>query len=215
MSFWNKIFGGQSEEEKFLDEISREIYFFLNDDDEQNKTMPPLLRANITEGRHSFVPNGEGAFGRDIRNPIPCNGIVGEVTYLSRMVLEYEVDGETEYQGFTFHRLGSIDCIDVYEIISYDGRIYDKLYLNMYYEYKSDYVPLGYNMRDSLALIRGISELNNNFPYQQAEYAAAWAEGHTGMPVYDQDLSKIDFKQAVKSINLMRASEGTKRMQWW
>ena len=215
MSIFDKLFGGKSEDEKMMDEVCKEIYIFLNDDDEQNKFMPPLLRDNLTRGSYSYVPGAVGEYGRNPRNPIPCNGVVGEVTYLSRLAMEYEVDGETYYQGFTFHRLGSSDCVDIFEIISFDGCLYDILYLDMYYEHKSDIAPQGYAFRESVSFIRGTSEMNPNFPYQQAEQAAAWAEGHVDLPVFDRDICEMDFEQAEKTIELIRSSNGSIAFKWW
>src|SRR3546814_6331822 len=59
-------------------------------------------------------PNGSGPFGFTETNPIPVNGPIGQLAYLSRL--------ETQSgQRILFHRLGAIDKVDVFEAVTFDG----------------------------------------------------------------------------------------------
>src|SRR3546814_10801196 len=64
--------------------------------------------------RSSDLPNGSGPFGFTETNPIPVNGPIGQLAYLSRL--------ETQSgQRILFHRLGAIDKVDVFEAVTFDG----------------------------------------------------------------------------------------------
>ena len=54
----------------------------------QNETLPPELRAEEEGGDDSDVLcQGSGRVGHGVGNPIPVNGPIGEMTYLSRLRL--------------------------------------------------------------------------------------------------------------------------------
>src|SRR3546814_6579765 len=62
----------------------------------------------------SDLPNGSGPFGFTETNPIPVNGPIGQLAYLSRL--------ETQSgQRILFHRLAAIDKVDVFEAVTFDG----------------------------------------------------------------------------------------------
>ena len=73
--------------------------------------------------------------------PVPCDGVRGEMLYLENLVFKNGIP-------FIFHRLMSkknnSSIIDIYEIVSCDGKIWDLLYLDMYNEYRTEFVPYGY-----------------------------------------------------------------------
>lgn len=84
-----------------------------------------------------FLPNASGEFARCITNPIPVNGPIGEIKYLNRLISK---DG-----GFISHRLGSYDELDVYEVVSIGGKIWDVLYFDMYHPRRSTIAPSDYD----------------------------------------------------------------------
>jgi hypothetical protein len=89
------------------------------------------------------LPGGQGEFGRITTNPIPVNGIGGEIMYLPRLRCKCGC-------GIFFHRLGSYreekigTTIDVFETVCINGKHWDILYLDMYHPRRSTLVPKGY-----------------------------------------------------------------------
>ena len=82
------LFGQKkSKEEEEKEKIFKKIDRVLNDDNFQNSLMPPMFRDPIISGASvDQLANGTGDFGFSPTNPIPCNGSLGEVTYLSRLL---------------------------------------------------------------------------------------------------------------------------------
>lgn len=91
------------------------------------------------------ISGSKGEFGRDPNNPIPVNGILGEVKYLARLSCNCD-------HGILFHRLGSIPVtrakgsisVDVFETVCVNGKHWDILYLDMYHPRRSRKLPAGY-----------------------------------------------------------------------
>jgi hypothetical protein len=90
------------------------------------------------------LPNSFGPFGSVI-NPIPVNGIVGEIVYLNRLRTRTGV-------GFFHHRLGSIGDslnhistkpLDAYELYSLDGTVFRTLWFAPYHKWRSTLAPDG------------------------------------------------------------------------
>src|SRR3546814_16452740 len=70
-------------------------------------------------------PNGSGPFGFTETNPIPVNGPIGQLAYLSRL--------ETQSgQRILFHRLGAIDKVDVFEAVTFDGSGWFIFFFDLY-----------------------------------------------------------------------------------
>ena len=141
--------------------------------EEQNKDAamyPRFMRDRILSGIDcDKIPNATGEFGTSAMNPIPVNGIRGELKYLSRLCTN---DGTR----FIFHRLGSIfqndfeQMIDVYEIVSWDGKVWDILFFDMYHPRRSTLSPSGYKFTvydelfNKLVLGTGSNEIVADFP---------------------------------------------------
>lgn len=115
------------------------------------------------------VPNAVGEFGKVATNPIPVNGVKGEIKYLNRLRGKSGV-------GFIFHRIGSVDLvefnsIDVYEVVSVNGKDWDVLYFDMYHPRRSASIPLGYSfsefheMLSKIAIGFGVNTFDENFPF--------------------------------------------------
>lgn len=140
---FNRLFGRKSSTQKQVDEIFGKLSSFLADEARQNATLSDEVRAVLETGPAvDKILGAVGEFGRDPRNPIPVNGPIGEVLYLSSLV--------SERGDFLFaHRLGSQNKIDVFETVTADGENWDLLYLSLYHPRRSRIAPLCYSFRSA------------------------------------------------------------------
>src|SRR6476469_7244258 len=107
-----------TEARRLLEELKQ----FWDDDSIQNNAYPEDDRALLEQNAAcDQIPASFGKFGRALTNPIPVNGPIGEVLYLSRLQTE-------NGNAIAFHRLGAIETVDVFEILSEDGSYWDILY---------------------------------------------------------------------------------------
>lgn len=103
------------------------------------------------------VPGGQGPLG-SLGNPIPVNGLIGEIKYLGKL------RGKTE-NALMFHRLGSVgspaikDPVDVYEVVCLDGTQWNKLHFDCYHPRRSNLAPPGY------ALVPYNKDLGMDMPF--------------------------------------------------
>ena len=116
------------------------------------------------------IPGAIGVFGNVPVNPIPVNGPIGEIKYLSRLRVKHG-------PGFIFHRIGSVrisdttNPIDVFEIVSIDGHVWDILYLDMYHPRRSVKAPKGYEFAlfheiySKLSIGYGLTDRDILFPF--------------------------------------------------
>lgn len=130
-----------------VQQIFEKALRFLDDETAQNNALPEQFRKVLAVSPScDRIPNAFGEFGRTLTNPIPVNGPVGQLVYLSRL--------ETPNgSAVAFHRLGAFDKVDAFEVVSENGRHWDVLYLSLYFTRKSTQVPSGYRMmtrRDAL-----------------------------------------------------------------
>ena len=143
MGLLGKFFGVRKRRSNLSPEVVHvfeKIENFLISDDAQNATLPESLRKLIEAGAAvDELPGAKGEFGRCVTNPIPVNGAVGEIVYLSRLVIPSGA-------GLFGHRLGHIDRVDVYETVSTDGRNWDIIFFDYYHPRKSRTVPTGYGL---------------------------------------------------------------------
>jgi len=137
----------------------------LNTDDMQNQLfLSPALKNKILAGHPcDQVPNPKGGFGYSTQNPIPVNGAVGELTYLSRL------QREKSKQHIIFHRLGSGNvgggiAVDIYEVASLDGGYWGLLMFDMYHPVKSKQTPEGYIFADRVEGFTGTNKYLDKFP---------------------------------------------------
>lgn len=118
--------------------VFQKIEKFLTDDEAQNAALPESVRKMLEAGPAvDEIPGAEGAFGRCVSNPVPVNGVVGELVYLSKLVTSTGA-------GLFGHRLGHIDKVDVYETVSTDGATWDIIFFSYYHPRKSRKTPTGY-----------------------------------------------------------------------
>ncbi len=176
MSFWTWLFGDDDEDdeqERKINYLPQEFAEFNNNDDEQNLKFLEIVKvdrkflhvwnAMKQGGAVDTIPGAKGDFGHEITNPIPVNGTLGELTYLSRLLTS---SGEKIF----FHRLGSIDTIDIFETVSQSGDDWDVLFVDLYHTRKTRLAPKNYKFqkdssgRPYTTLIRGIDGCIEDFP---------------------------------------------------
>ena len=164
--------------------VMQKLSDFLNMDLFQNEAQPDDLKAMLFEGGScDVVPGAEGEFGFTPRNPIPVNGAIGEVTYLSSLRLN---DGRAIFA----HRLGAQDKLDIYEAVSDDGQEWFVLYLNPYHTRKSSLLPHGFRFERE-PRVRGIFATNQrvkNFPSELPLAIREWSMATLGMPLVGSNL---------------------------
>lgn len=197
MSFFGWLFGEKKSKDKSIDAVFERINKFLNDDKLQNDFIPESIRKLMIKGGSvDTIQGASGEFGRSISNPIPVNGPLGEITYLSRLLTD---SGKRMF----FHRLGSIapsglgaglfdeNNVDVYELLAEDGSLWDCLYLDMYHVRKSKKAPSGYIMQQETLLLRGTNAYFKDFPKDFRQFLNNNTVRSFGCPISDPDAKLI------------------------
>ena len=89
----------------------------MMEDEKLHNLMCPLSIKNRIVGGQDLdeLPDAAADFGRSEENPIPATGPIGALVYLSSLKTQ---DG----RRLLYHRLGSVDDIDIYETVSSAGR---------------------------------------------------------------------------------------------
>jgi hypothetical protein len=174
MGFLSKLFG-RSKEEKALREAMAHIHRILDDEKFQLELVPPMMKT-ILESAPAYDkdPNGTGPFGFTESNPIPVNGPIGQLAYLSRL--------ETQSgQRILFHRLGAIDKVDVFEAVSFNGADWFILFVDLYHPRRSCLAPDGFRFTKEVAQFSGFHMFCENFPYDFIEKKSAKSESWLSM----------------------------------
>lgn len=109
------------------------------------KKNDPLIVDKILNGIDcDYLPTGEGPFG-SVNNPIPVNGLLGEIKYLGKL------RGKTGHPVF-FHRIGSVrstateNLIDKYELVCNDCTQWTHLFFDLYHPRRSNICPEGFSL---------------------------------------------------------------------
>ena len=151
----------------------RKLHRLMENEKAQNERLPEPYRSQVLRGADcDEIAGAVGEFGRDPRNPIPVNGPLGELTYLSNL-------RTADSQPIMFHRLGSTSNVDIYETVSLDGAIWDILFLHPFHPRKSQRPPSGYRIvagteRNSLLL--GVNDFVAAFPDRLSDAIADMSE---------------------------------------
>ena len=139
----------------------------LSDDDMQIRILGPQVYAQFRSltaiDQH---PKGEGEFGRSLKNPIPTNGPIGSIAYLSSL-------GTISGHIVLFHRLKMFDDIDVYEFVALSGDVWGLLFVDMYHSRKSRRVPDGFKKLSGSQQLIGFNHFWDDFPLGFAEQKQA------------------------------------------
>jgi len=139
--------------------VSDTIAHLLQDDAAQLELVDPELRGILTEAlSYDKRPDGSGPFGLCETNPIPTNGPVGELAYLSKLVTN---GGER----ILFHRVKTIDEIDIFEAVTFSGNEWFILFLDMHHPKKSRLAADGFTLSQTVCLLSGFNHRCESFPY--------------------------------------------------
>jgi hypothetical protein len=166
-----------------IEQIFKKVQQLLQDEELQNEQLPePLRKMILLNAACDRVPGATGEFGRSLSNPIPVNGPLGSLIYLSSL--------ETlSGKAVAFHRIGSRENIDIYHLIDEDGNT-DKLLLSMYFPRRSRQLPTGYRARPGVPTIRGTNGVVASFPSGIFAAAMDAASRLVGVPCADTSLKR-------------------------
>ncbi len=142
-----------------LDNLQR----VMEDEAFQNSLLDDKTAAEVARGDSvDALVMSSGAFGFDPENPIPVNGPLGAVTYLSRLKTH---SGER----LLFQCVGRKDGVRVFECVTYSGRRWFVLFLHIYHPRKSTFLPDGFEFSGDVAMFSGFVDASLDFPkdYQQ------------------------------------------------
>ncbi len=162
---WREKLGKESVD-AWMDELVKHhdrIRPIFDDEQFQLEMINPIVKEKALGGLAcDCEPNGNGPFGFIEANPIPVNGPIGELAYLSRLET---VHGER----LLFHRIGAIQEIDVFEAVTFSGRAWFVFFLNMYHPRRSRAAPDGFCFNEKIWTLSGYHNFCENFPYDFAE----------------------------------------------
>ena len=193
MSCFDKLF--PKEPGYATDDMNNKLHYLLNDEVAQNKKLPPELLHQCDEKKLDQLPQALGEFGRSPANPILVNGPLGELTYLSKLVLS------NSKEKIYFHKLCTCaEKINVYEITSQSGTFYDLLFVDIYHLHKSSIAPQGYELQKDIQGIRGTNQLSKAFPENLYTDLLQLTEELLGFPVVDSDVKKINLEKFQETI---------------
>ncbi len=195
-----KTSGFPPEIERIFEKMAR----LMEDEKQQNSMYPPQIRNQIIGGHDvDELPYAEGDFGRTEENPIPVNGSIGELIYLSSLKTS---DGNR----VLYHRLGSAEGIDIYETVSIDGQSWDLMYFSMYHPRKSRKAPSGYSIvkMNEQPLLFGTNRRVDNFPYGLQDAISSTTKEIFGIPMPPPQV-----REAEEKVQFLRPNDHQSRVQ--
>ncbi len=202
MNFLKKLFGA-TEKDKVA-EVVEKLDKIFRDERTQNETLNPAIRELLRQNRPcDEIPGAQGEFGRCITNPIPTNGPLGSMAYLT------DLFHDRSKMPVMFHRIGSNSGVDMYEIVSFDGSYWDMIFINMYYPVRSRKAPRNFSLISNMKLssvsadftnpiFRGVNFMVDPFPQALPE-AIRQMLNDFGIPMANPDV-----RRAVEAGNFVR-----------
>jgi hypothetical protein len=167
--------------------IFEKLHRFLNDEHAQNNRLPESYRSKIQGGLDcDEISGASGEFGRSFQNPVPVNGPIGEILYLSNLRTK-------DRTPIMFHRIGSKNGTDAFESVSLDGKLWDILFLHLYHPRKSRRAPTGYTIaqgKERQGLFLGTSEFVDGFPRHIQDAARDAFQQWVGIPMRTPELRR-------------------------
>ncbi len=180
--------------------IFERLYEFLSSEAQQIDQYPHSLKSRMLAGSNADqTPDGFGYFGLSQTNPIPVNGPIGEILYLSAL--------RAGGKRLLFHRLKSINEIDVFECVAIDGSHWGVLYLDMYHPRKSKRAPDGYAIAKDNVLLSGVTQKVDDFPRSLYSAVVSYSEKRLGLSIADPSI-----RIAVESQGFVRPLSHAKRL---
>lgn len=170
MGFLSNLF---AKKESPLEEFKRETWKLIEDEEYQNSLLNDLVRSMVINGPSvDKIPNAIGRFGLEQSNPIPVNGMIGELAYLSQLET-------SKGERLLFHRIGAIDnqgaFIDVFEAVTYSGSSWHIFFIDNYHPRRSKLAPEGFCLKKPKQF-SGFNTYCDNFPYDFFEKKEAQRE---------------------------------------
>lgn len=189
MKFLKNLLKGNTKRESEMPvEVARvfeRVKQLLLDESQQNAMNHPSIAERITGGLDvDQLPNATGEFGHCIENPIPVNGPLGEILYLSQL------QSSDTNQRLFFHRIGSALHIDIYETVTTNGKLWDLLYLSLYHPRKSRIAPEGYRLvsLESQPAIFGVNSRIEEFPIGLQRAVIELTKSIFGIPLASSEI---------------------------
>jgi hypothetical protein len=161
-----------------VEEFYENLFRLLSDEAEQIEQYPEPLKSMMIAGFNGDQnPGAKGPFGTSATNPIPVNGPLGQILYLSSL--------RQSDQRILFHRLGSTEDIDIFECVNLEGTDWTLLYLDMYHPRKSRRAPEGYSIAADNVLISGVTYEVADFPRSLYGGIVEYSEKRFGISIAD------------------------------
>ncbi len=159
MGWLSKLLGrSEKSPPREVQQVFEKMRRLLNDDAAQIAMIGEPLSSMINQGLDcDQLPDSKGRFGLEVTNPIPVNGPIGELAYLSKLRTS---NGER----LLFHRIGSQGTVDVFEAVDFSGQEWFVLYLDMYHPRKSRLTPAGLSLSDTTSQFTGFTNKCADFP---------------------------------------------------
>ena len=181
MGFISKLFGGK--EDKALREAFEQIRRILEDEQFQLDMIHPAMKSMIeTCPAYDKDPNGTGPFGFSETNPIPVNGPIGQLAYLSKL--------ETaKGERILFHRIGAVNTIDVFEAVTFSGSEWFILFVDLYHPRRSRMTPEGFRFTQEVGQFSGFHKFCTDFPYDFVQMKQS--ESESGLSMAYIAISKV------------------------
>lgn len=149
-----------------VDAAFEKISLALSDDDFQLRILGPKEYAQFSSLTAIDQHYGaEGEFGTSFTNPIPTNGPIGSLCYLSHLKLDRR-------HRILFHRIREIDGIDVYEFVTLSGKNWGFMFIDMYHSRKSRISPKEFVIEERPQQLCGFNHYWDDFPFGFAEQKA-------------------------------------------
>lgn len=182
MGFISKLFGG-NKEDKALREAFEQIRRILEDEQLQLDMIHPAMKSMIEScPAYDKDPNGTGPFGFSETNPIPVNGPIGQLAYLSKL--------ETaKGERILFHRIGAVNTIDVFEAVTFSGSEWFILFVDLYHPRRSRLTPEGFRFTQEVGQFSGFHKFCADFPYDFVEMKQS--ERESGLSMAYIAISKV------------------------
>jgi hypothetical protein len=204
---WLSKFFGQSDKSppREVQQVFEKMRRLLDDDDTQIAMVGEPSASMIKRGLDcDQLPDSRGRFGLEVTNPVPVNGPIGELAYLSKLRTS---NGER----LLFHRIGSQDGVDIFEAVDFSGQEWFVLYLDMYHPRKSRLAPTGLSLSDETSQFTGFTSKCADFPRGfQAEKARNSRSGlnmlYASLRTIEEALSRSNFDRPSAHIQELRKS---------
>lgn len=193
MGFLSNLFG-ENKEQKALREALEQIHRVLEDEQYQLEMLHPAVRQMVESGpAYDKDPNGSGPFGFMETNPIPVNGAIGELAYLSKLET-------TSGERILFHRIGAINKVDVFEAVTFSGSEWFILFVDLYHPRRTRLTPEGFRFVKDVAQFSGFHKFCQNFPYdfiemKQTERESGLSMAYIAISRVSEQIQKQVFKR--------------------